>query len=187
MDMLKSATRRVGIATLVKKSLHSRGSDTSVADAPTTRRKQVDGALVEPEVVDSSHDLPIFDEVDAVARQAREQEGLRVDLADVPQCRQQQSAFGACRSAGQQSTSSRRLQARGCRSWESAADPVKPALNLVCPSADSCATVDPGGAVERQTVVEDRLRGSRGVCHDERGTLHAGVRRVAQQRDRARR
>src|SRR6185436_5063105 len=57
---------------------------------------QVDGALVEPEVVDRAGDLAVLHEVDAVAGQAGEQEGLRVDLADVPEAGHQQTALDAC-------------------------------------------------------------------------------------------
>src|SRR3954454_7497199 len=56
--------------------------------------EQVDRRLVEPEVVYRAADLPVLDEIDAVARQAGEQECLRVYLADVPEAGEQQSPLG---------------------------------------------------------------------------------------------
>ena len=94
--MLKSATRSVGMATRVKKSLHSRGSATSCRRRSRDPGQQVDRALVEAEVVDRTDDLAAFDEVDPVAGESGEQKRLRVDLADVPE-RGQQADPARCR------------------------------------------------------------------------------------------
>src|SRR6201999_2948173 len=71
--------------------------------------QHADRALVEPEVVDRPGDLAVLDQVDTVAGQAGEQQGLRVDLPDVPQAGQQQAALGAGDHLGQ----ARRLRGRG--------------------------------------------------------------------------
>src|SRR5208283_2127477 len=56
--------------------------------------QQAQRALVEAEVVDRRGHLAVLDEVHAVAGQPGEQQGGRVDLADVPQRGQQQPALG---------------------------------------------------------------------------------------------
>src|SRR3984893_17399937 len=56
--------------------------------------QQVQRALVEAEVVDRRGHLAVLDEVDAVAGQSGEQQRGGIDLADVPQCGEQQATFG---------------------------------------------------------------------------------------------
>src|SRR5579875_4057045 len=57
--------------------------------------QQVERALVEPKVVDRARHCAVLDQVDAVAGQPGQQQCGRVNLADVPQRRQQQPALGA--------------------------------------------------------------------------------------------
>src|SRR5690348_9225308 len=52
--------------------------------------EQVDRTLVEAEVVHAPDDLALLDEVHAVAGEAGQEQGLGVDLADVPETREQQ-------------------------------------------------------------------------------------------------
>ena len=118
--------------------------------------EQVDRALVEPEVVDRAGDLAALDEVDAVAGQAGEQQGLRVDLADVPEAGQQQPALGAgdqvvLGAAARRRRTSTRLSIAGVTGW-----PVIAAECRVWSSDGQLAVADPVGAAERQAVVEDR-------------------------------
>ena len=97
--MLKSGTRIGGIARageVVAPLARQRRLGAADLGGPA---EQVDRRLVEAEVVHRAGDLAVLDEVDAVAGQPGEQQRLRVDLADVPEAGQQQSALGARRSS----------------------------------------------------------------------------------------
>ena len=92
--MLKSGTRRGGIRTQVRSSLHSRGSVACGAPTSLIRPSRSTGLSFQRKLLTRPDDLPVLDEVDAVAGQAGEQQALGVDLADVPEAGQQQPALG---------------------------------------------------------------------------------------------
>ena len=105
--MLKSATRSGGMAVRFIHSPHSRDRARSVRTGLGRAGQDVDGALVEAEVVHRPDHLAVLDEVDAVTGEAGEQERDRVDLADVPEAGEQQPPLGARRS-GRRAWRSRR-------------------------------------------------------------------------------
>ena len=53
-----------------------------------------DRAFIETEIAGWLRDLAVLDEEDAVARQAGQQHGLRIDFSDVPKTGDKQAAFG---------------------------------------------------------------------------------------------
>ena len=57
--------------------------------------QKIDRALVEAEVVCRAHHGAVFNHVDAVAGQSREERRGGIDLPDVPQARQKEAPFGA--------------------------------------------------------------------------------------------
>jgi hypothetical protein len=73
----------------------SRPSVRTLVPTSVARAKQVDGALVEAEVVGRAHHGAVFDHIDAVAGQPGEQARGRIDLPDVPQAGQEQAPLGA--------------------------------------------------------------------------------------------
>src|SRR5947209_275031 len=72
------------VAPLARQRWHC---DANGLDAP----QQVDRALVEAEVRRNADNLPALDQVDTVARKTRKEERLRVNLADVPEARHEES------------------------------------------------------------------------------------------------
>ena len=59
-----------------------------------SRPSRSTGLSLNRKLFTSADDLAALDEVDAVPGQPGEQQGLRVDLADVPEAGQQQAALG---------------------------------------------------------------------------------------------
>ena len=125
--MLKSGTRSAGVAVREKKSSpHSREKLGTVCGGVGVAAQQVDRALVVAEVVHRSGDLATLDAVDAVAGEAGEQQGLRVDLADVPHAGQQQAVLHPGDEVGLGAGGPRRRPAPGCRSRGWSAGPSGP-------------------------------------------------------------
>ena len=56
--------------------------------------QQVDGALVEPEVIHRTGHLSVLDEVDPVPCQPRQEQRLAIDLTDVPQTGEEEASLG---------------------------------------------------------------------------------------------
>ena len=128
--MLKSATRSGGMAVRFIHSPHSRDSARSVRAGLDGAGQDVDGALVEAEVVHRPDDLAVLDEVDAVAGETGQQQRDRVDLADVPEAREEQPPFGGGdhvveRLRGARAAASSRLPTGGVGSTPERAAPAR--------------------------------------------------------------
>ena len=77
--------------------------------------ESVEGALVEPEVVDRGRHLAVLDEVDAVAGESRQEQRRAVDLPDVPQAGEEEPSLGVGDEVVESSPARRAGPAAGCR------------------------------------------------------------------------
>ena len=108
--------RSGGMIVRLRYSPNSRPSERTGVPTSVARAKQVDGALVEAEVVRGTDHGAVLNHVDAVAREPGHEQGRRVDLPDVPQAGEQEPPLGARHHVVDASRCrARHSAARGCR------------------------------------------------------------------------